>query len=82
MASVWPCCHSGPPSPIPAAFQHLALFLSQLEADDYLVSADVKDAFHRLASHPADARRLVFRLGNRYYEPLTLPFRFKLAPWA
>ena len=66
----------------PFRYESLALFLSQLEADDYLVSWDVKDAFHHLALQPVDAQRLVFRLGNRYYEPLTLPFGLKLAPWA
>jgi len=63
-------------------YESLALFLSQLEADDYFVSWDVKDAFHHLALQPAGARRLLLRLGNRYYEPLTLPFGLKLAPWA
>jgi len=64
----------------PFWYESLALFLSHVEADDYLVSWDVQDAFHHLAFQPADAWRLVFRLGNRYYEPLTLPFGLKLVP--
>ena len=46
------------------------------------MSWDVQEDFHHLAFQPADAWRLVFRLGNRYYEPLTLPIGLKLVPWA
>ena len=66
----------------PFRYESLAQFLAQLRPDVYLVSWDVKDASHHLALRPADARRLVFRVGARFYEPLTLPFGLKLAPWA
>lgn len=66
----------------PFRYEGLALLLSLLHPDDYMVSWDVKDAFHHLILKPADGWRLVFRIARRFYLPLTLFFGLKLAPWA
>lgn len=66
----------------PFKYESLAALLSQLEPQDYLVSWDVKDAFHHLMLQRQDSTRMNFRVGERYYEPLTMPFGLKLAPWA
>jgi len=66
----------------PFTYESLSLFLSQLHPNDCMVSWDMKDAFHHLSLQPHDRPRLVFRVGPRFYEPLTLPFGLKLAPWA
>ena len=53
---------------------------AQLEPGDNLVSWDVSDAFFDVPLSPAKQRRLAFRVGNRVFLPLVLPFDMKLSP--
>lgn len=44
------------------------------------MSWDVSDAFFDVPLSPAKQRRLAFRVGNRVFLPLVLPFDMKLSP--
>lgn len=65
----------------PFAYDNLTRFSSQLLPGDHLVSWDISDAFLHVPLSPADQRRLCFRVGDRFFFPLTLPFGIKLSPF-
>ena len=45
------------------------------------MSWDISDAFFHVPLSPVDQRRLAFRVGNRVFLPLVLPFGMKLSPY-
>eukprot|EP00170_Pyropia_yezoensis_P000534 contig_2688_g535 len=51
----------------------------QLVRHDHLVSWDIKSAYHHLPLHRDVRQYMVFRVGDRFYEPQTLPFAVPLA---
>lgn len=66
----------------PFRYESLASFVSQLRANDHMVSWDISDAFHHILLDPVDSARLAFEVEGFPYFPLSLPFGLKLAPWA
>lgn len=64
----------------PCRYETLASFAMQLVRHDHLVSWDIKSAYHHLPLHRDVRQYLVFRVGDRFYEPQTLPFGPSLAP--
>lgn len=65
----------------PFTYDNLPRFASQLLPGDHLVSWDISDAFMHIPLSPADQRRLCFRVGDRFFFPLVLPFGMKLSPF-
>lgn len=62
-------------------YETLTGYTTQISPGDHLFSWDLKDAFFHIPLAPADQRRLAFRVGNRVFIPLVLPFGLKLAPF-
>ena len=62
-------------------YDSLPRYAAQLQPGDHLVSCDISDAFFHVPLSPADQRRLAFRVGNRVFLPLVLPFGMKLSPY-
>lgn len=62
-------------------YDSLARFTAQLQPNDNLISWDIQDAFFHVPLSPADQRRLAFRVGDRVFLPLVLPFGMKLSPY-
>lgn len=62
-------------------YDSLARFTAQLQPNDNLISWDIQDAFFHVHLSPADQRRLAFRVGDRVFLPLVLPFGMKLSPY-
>jgi hypothetical protein len=53
----------------------------QLQADDVLIKADVKDAYYHLRLRRCDRNKLLFRIAGRYFRPLALNCGLSAAPW-
>lgn len=62
--------------------EQLPGLINRLVPHAYLVSWDIKDAFHSICLLPADRLRLAFRISDRIFLPNLLPFGLRLAPWA
>lgn len=62
-------------------YETLTGYTSQISPGDHLFCWDLKDAFFHISLAPADQKRLAFRVGNRVFIPLVLPFGLKLAPF-
>lgn len=65
----------------PFRYDDIPRYTSQLSPGDHLFSWDIKDAFFHITLSPPDQRRLAFRVGNRVFYPLVLPFGMKLSPF-
>lgn len=65
----------------PFRYDDIPRYTSQLSPGDHLFSWDIQDAFFHIPLSPADQRRLAFRVGNRVFYPLVLPFGMKLSPF-
>ena len=53
---------------------------SLIQKNDYLVSIDLKDAFHTISLHQESKRLVVFQLGNKRFSYNTLPFGLSSSP--
>jgi hypothetical protein len=53
----------------------------QLQADDVLIKADVKDAYYHLRLRRCDRNKLLFRIAGRFFRPLALNCGLSAAPW-
>lgn len=62
-------------------YEMLTGYTTQLSPGDHLFSWDLQNAFFHIPLAPADQKRLAFRVGDRVFIPLVLPFGLKLAPF-
>lgn len=58
----------------------LESFALDLKSNDHLFSFDIAKGYHHFRLHPAIRNWFIFRLENKYYRCIALPFGWQLSP--
>jgi len=61
-------------------YEALSEFMAALVPFEYLISWDIKDAYHHVYIHPDDRPYLTFTIDGRTFEPITMPLGLSDAP--
>lgn len=67
-------------SPAPVTMETLESFALELQAQDHLMSFDIEKGYHHFRLHPKIRNWFLFKLDNRFFRCIALPFGWSLSP--
>ena len=66
--------------PQSVSYETLNTLRESLQKGDWMVTFDIKDAYHHIPIHPEDRQYFTFQIDGELWECLTLPFGWQGAP--